>query len=145
MAQKKTKSQIGRASRNKGKTFERKIANILTDRGIESRRSVQFNGMFDYDLTSEVPINWECKAVESLNIYNAMEQSIADAKKDEYIPTVVHKKNNKAILVTLEFQNFIDILQYALGYVDDKNSIPLKEWREKYIAKKKLEDDADNL
>lgn len=145
MKKQKTASQRGKSARLKGKTFERKVANILTDRGIDSRRSVQFNGAFDYDLTTEVPFNFECKAVESLNIYNAMEQSQADAKKDGYIPTVVHKKNNKPILVTMEFQNFIDILQYALGYVDEKNTAPLKEFREKFIDKKQLEDDASCL
>ena len=142
---KRTRSQIGRSSRNKGKAFELALSKILTERGIPARRAVQFNGCFDHDLKTDIPFNFEAKAVESLNLYNAMDQSVADAKVTGFIPTVVHKKNNKAILITMEFQAWIDVLQYALGYVDSKNTAPLQEFREKYMAKKRLELDSEEL
>lgn len=137
----KSKSQMGRMSRNKGKAFERKVAKMLSLRGFAARRAVQFDGTFDHDVKTELPFNFECKAVESLNIYNAMKQSKQDASRFDNIPTVVHKKNNNPVLVTMEFVDFIDLLQWATGYVDEENTMDLLEARK--TMKKVLENDND--
>lgn len=136
MAKKKTKSQIGRMSRVKGKNFERRIAKILEARGFEARRALQYDGLLDHDLKTNLPFNFECKAVERLNIYQAMEQSRGDSHRKGTHPTVVHKKNNCTPLITMDFNDFLDLLQWALGYVDEVNGMDLTEIREELKQKR---------
>lgn len=132
---KRTRAQIGRASRRKGQTFERTISKMLSNRGFEARRAVQFDGLYDHDLRTDLPFNFECKAVEKLNIVTAMVQARQDAERKNTVPTVVHKKNNTPILITMDFTDFIDLLQWATGYVDDENTMSLEEARKKMIGK----------
>lgn len=145
MKEAKTSSQIGRMSRNKGKAFERTVSKMLTSRGFPARRAVQFDGMFDHDIKVEIPFNFECKAVENLNIYKAMVQSRADALRANTIPTVVHKRNNTTPLITMDFTHFLDLLQWAMGYVDEGNTLDIKEYREKWIEKHRKESEAEDL
>ena len=100
-------------SRDKGARFERTIANKLKDLGYETRRGQQYCGANgDADVVGLPGIHIECKAVERLNIDNAMEQSKRDARKGE-IPIVIHKRNNKEILVTMTFEDWIDMFRAA--------------------------------
>lgn len=93
--------------RRKGAEFERKLANILKEYGYSARRGQQFCGANgDADVIGLDHIHIEAKAVEKLNIYDAVEQSKNDARPDE-IPVVIHKKNRKNILVTMEFDEFM--------------------------------------
>ena len=50
----------------------------------------------------------ECKRVEKLNIYNAIDQAKRDKKENE-IPAVFHRKNNCEWLVTLPIDDFMNI------------------------------------
>lgn len=94
-------------SRRKGAEFERKLANILKEYGFPARRGQQYSGINgDADVVGLKHIHIEAKAVEKLNLYDAMEQSKRDARTGE-IPVVIHKKNRKNILVTLELPDFI--------------------------------------
>lgn len=94
-------------SRRKGAEFERKLANLLKEYGYSARRGQQFCGANgDADVVGLEHIHIEAKAVEKLNIYDAVEQSKNDAREDE-IPVVIHKKNRKNILVTMEFDEFM--------------------------------------
>lgn len=94
-------------SRRKGAEFERKLANLLKEYGYSARRGQQFCGANgDADVVGLEHIHIEAKAVEKLNLYDAMEQSKNDARPDE-IPVVIHKKNRKNILVTMEFDEFM--------------------------------------
>ena len=53
-------------------------------------------------------IHIEAKAVERLNIYDAMAQSKHDARAGE-IPVVMHKKNHCKVLVTMELDAFMTL------------------------------------
>lgn len=76
-------------SNRKGKEGERELANLLKDRyGYDCRRGQQFCGSNgDADVVGLPGIHIECKRVEKLNIYEAVEQSINDAREGE-MPTV---------------------------------------------------------
>lgn len=97
-------------SRQKGARFERHIANLLKAHGFEnSRRGQQYCGANgDADVVGVPGVHIEAKAVERLNIYEAMEQSIRDATENE-TPVVIHKKNRKPILVTMLFDDWIKL------------------------------------
>lgn len=80
-------------SRQKGATGERELARILRDYGYNTRRGQQYSGANgDADVVGLPGIHIECKRVERLNISEAMNQSIRDAKPGE-MPTVFHRKN----------------------------------------------------
>lgn len=96
-------------SRNKGAAGERELANELKKYGYECRRGQQFSGANgDPDVVGLPGIHIECKRVEKLNIDNAMEQSIRDAREAE-TPAVFHRKNRKPWLVTLSLEDFIKL------------------------------------
>lgn len=94
-------------SRNKGAAGERELAAKLRGYGYQCRRGQQYSGANgDADVTGLPGIHIECKRVEKLNLYDAMAQSARDAKEDE-VPTVFHRKNNKEWLVTLRMDEFM--------------------------------------
>lgn len=98
-------------SRQKGAAFERKLANMLKERGYDSRRGCQYSGANgDADVVGLPGIHIEAKAVEKLNLYDAMEQSKRDAREGE-LPAVFHKKNRKPVLVTMEFDDWMKIYE----------------------------------
>lgn len=94
-------------SRNKGAAGERELAAKLREYGYQCRRGQQYSGANgDSDVTGLPGIHIECKRVEKLNLYDAMAQSARDAKEDE-VPAVFHRKNNKEWLVTLRMDEFM--------------------------------------
>lgn len=99
-------------SNRKGKEGERELANLLRDKyGYKSRRGQQFCGSNgDADVVGLPDIHIECKRVEKLNIYEAVEQSINDAREGE-IPTVMHRKNHKDWLVTMTMEDWMELYE----------------------------------
>lgn len=93
-------------SREKGKRFERLVAGLFRSIGYEAIRGQQYCGANgDADVIGVPGIHIECKAVEKLNLYDAMSQAKADAREGE-LPVVIHKKNNCKVLVTMEFDDW---------------------------------------
>lgn len=86
------------------------MAHELEKYGYKAYRSQQYCGANgDADVVGLPGVHIECKRQERLNIYDAMEQSISDAKEDE-MPVVMHRKNRKPWLVTLELKDFMELL-----------------------------------
>lgn len=100
---------MAKNSRRKGADFERHLAGLLRDYGYDCRRGQQYCGANgDADVVGLPGIHIEAKAVERLNLYDAMAQSKRDARPGE-IPVVVHKRNYCKVLVTLELGDFMTI------------------------------------
>ena len=94
-------------SRNKGKRGELEAAHLLKKYGYDARRSQQYAGINnDADVVGLPGIHIEVKRVEKLNIDEALEQSIRDAK-DEEIPVVMHRKNRTEWKVTMLFDDWM--------------------------------------
>lgn len=94
-------------SRQKGASGERELAKLLRAYGYDSRRGQQFSGANgDADVVGIDGLHIECKRVERLNIHDAMEQSVRDAREGE-IPVVMHRKNHKGWLVTMRLDDFM--------------------------------------
>ena len=94
-------------SRKKGKRFELMVAGLFRSIGYEARRGQQYCGSNgDADVVGPPGIHIECKHVEKLNLYDAMAQAKHDAKWK--VPVVIHKKNNCAVLVTMEFDQWAE-------------------------------------
>src|SRR4051812_28739879 len=102
-------------SREKGKRGERQWRDELRAEGFDARRGQQFCGGADSpDVISEdLPwILFEVKAVERLNIEDAMEQARHDCGGK--VPVVAHRKNFRAWLVTMTAETFFKFLRGAL-------------------------------
>lgn len=101
-------------SKQKGARFERLLASKFREYGFsESRRTAQYCGNAGdaADVTGLPYIHIEAKHQETMRLYDWMEQAKRDAKagSEDRIPVVFHKKNNAEILVTLTFDDFMQI------------------------------------
>ena len=106
-------------SRQKGARGERELASILRSMGYDSRRGQQYSGLRgDADVIGVPGLHIECKRVEKLNIDDAMEQSIRDARLGE-CPVVIHRKNGKPWKVTMLLGDFIQIYKEAEDMRDE--------------------------
>ena len=111
-------------SRSKGAAGERELAKILRETyGFENaRRGQQFSGANgDADVVGAFEgFHLEVKRNEHLNLYDAYEQSVRDAKaesehkRSDIVPTVFHRKNNKPWLVTMGLEDFIKMYRSAM-------------------------------
>lgn len=98
-------------SRQKGARGEREIASYLREHGYEARRGQQFSGANgDADVVGLPGIHIEVKRVERLNLYDAMEQSVRDARDGE-IPVVMHRKDRKEWLVTMRIDEWREMYE----------------------------------
>ena len=100
-------------SRAKGAAGERELAHELEKYVYGTRRGQQYCGANgDADVVGIKGLHIECKRVERLNIYEAMEQARRDAREGE-IPVVMHRKNRKKWLVTIDLERFMEIWKTA--------------------------------
>lgn len=98
-------------SRQKGARGERELAAVLREHGYDCRRGQQYCGANgDADVVGLPGIHIECKRVESLNIYKAIEQAKSDARENE-LPAVFHRKNGKPWLVTMTLEDWMKIFK----------------------------------
>lgn len=97
-------------SRQKGKRGELELASILRELGFQNvRRSQQYAGMHgDADLVGLEKIHVEVKRNEHLNVQDAVDQSVRDAREGE-LPAVFHRKNDCPWLVTMKLEDWIEI------------------------------------
>lgn len=104
---------MGKMSRDKGKRFERAVANLFKEEGYEAHRTAQFRGNTGQagDVEGVRGLHLECKHCEQFRIYDWMVQAVRDATAEGKgnIPTVIYKKNNCEVLVTVRFEDFMKI------------------------------------
>ena len=94
-------------SRQKGARGERELAKILKEYGYDTRRGQQYCGANgDADVVGLPGIHIECKRVERLDIYAALEQAVSDAREGE-TPVVMHRKNGRKWLVTMSLDDWM--------------------------------------
>ncbi len=110
-------------SRNKGKRGELLWRDELRANGYPARRGQQFAGSAESPDVICEQLDWihfEVKAVERLNVAVAMEQARRDSGKDfapgdqgatGKTPVVVHKRNRRPWLVTMEAQTFFKLIR----------------------------------
>lgn len=97
-------------SRQKGSTGERELAGIFREYGYDARRGQQYCGANgDADVVGLPGFHVECKRTERLNLYEAMAQSVNDARDGE-VPIVVHRRNRKEWLAVLRLKDFMELI-----------------------------------
>lgn len=108
-------------SRNKGAAGERELAKALASAlGVEARRGRQYAGSPDSpDVVTDLPgVHIECKRVEALRLYDALEQSKRDAGADE-VPVVIHRRNRGKWIVIVELDRLADLAARIAGRCKD--------------------------
>ena len=98
--------------KQKGARFERLLATKLREYGYECRRGQQYCGANgDADVVGLPHIHIEAKHQEQMRLYDWMDQAKRDAKagNEGRLPAVFHKKNNADILVTMTFDDWMQI------------------------------------
>lgn len=100
-------------SKDKGKRFEREIANYLKERGYDARRSAQYCGNTGdaADVVGLPGFHIECKHQEKMHLYDWMEQAVRDSEKSGDTPIVIHKQNRKDTLVTMRLDDFMNMME----------------------------------
>lgn len=98
-------------SKQKGARFERQLAGMLRDNGFEARRTAQYCGNTGdaSDVVGLKGIHIEAKHQETMRLYDWMAQAIRDAGKSGNLPAVFHKKNNADVLVTMTFDDWMQL------------------------------------
>lgn len=97
-------------SKEKGKRGERELAGVLRLHGYETHRGVQYKGGPQSPDVEGLPhIHIECKRVERLDIYAAIDQSRRDAQGSGDLPAVFHRKNNCDWLVTMRLDDWMKL------------------------------------
>ena len=91
-------------AKRKGKDGELELVRLIKEHGYDARRTAQYCGNKGEaaDVVGLPGISIECKRVEQLNIYNAINQATRDAEAagNGDLPVVFHRKNNCKWLVT---------------------------------------------
>ena len=99
----------------------------------KQRRGQQFSGLNgDADVVDVPYLHVECKAQETMHLYDWMEQAKRDAGKNGRIPCVIHKKNNHDILVTMCFHDFMTVykeFEASWGMNNDKDRKGTKSFK----------------
>jgi len=103
---------MSKASRLKGKVFERNIVEYLRIYGYDAHRTSQQDKALDeqgVDILSNTKFHIQCKHVEHLN--KSYHNIIKDMPTDK-IPVIFHKKNNQGTLVVMKLEDFANQLLY---------------------------------
>lgn len=97
-------------SKAKGARFERSLASRLREYGYDCRRGQQYCGANgDADVVGLPGLHIEAKHQETMRLYEWMSQAKRDSEGTGRLPAVFHKKNNAAILVTMELEDFMNL------------------------------------
>ena len=111
----KSKSDIGRSSKRKGKIGELEVVNLLKAAGYNAHRSVQYCGATGDapDVVVEgLPLHIEVKRVERLNLKQAYQQAVHDSKKNgNNVPVVFHRLSYQPWMVTLSAEDLLKLIK----------------------------------
>lgn len=112
---------MGKMSRDKGARFERELAGKFREYGYTgSQRTAQHCGKNGGkpDVIGVPYIHIEAKHQEKMYLYDWMEQAKRDATAagEGNLPAVFHRKNHAEILVTMRFDDWIQLYrEYESG------------------------------
>lgn len=109
----KTKQEIGKASRNKGKRGELEVANLLKKYGFDAHRSVQYCGRTGDapDVVVEgLPLHIEVKRTERFS-WKYYAQAVNDSKASGKTPVVFYRPSYAPWMVILSAKDFLELMK----------------------------------
>jgi len=108
---------MGKRERDKGKVGERELAAKLRELGhSQSRRGVQYQGGADSPDVVGIPgVHIECKRTETLSVYAAMAQAVAESRELVEVPVVAHRRNHKDWLLVIRLDDVTEFCRRWLA------------------------------
>lgn len=104
---------MGKAQRTKGATFEREIANDLSDRwGRVVKRNIGQSRDGGDDITA-APFRIECKRRKGIAVYEWMDQ-VCRASDEDDIPVVIMRADSRKPLVLMTYEDWAKMAQGEL-------------------------------
>jgi hypothetical protein len=103
---------MSKMQRTKGKAFERQMVEFLRHYGYDAHRTSQQDKALDeagVDILSNTKFHFQIKAVERLTMPH---HEILASMPTDKIPAIIHKRNNKGIIVALKLEDFADLLLF---------------------------------
>jgi hypothetical protein len=97
-------------SRAKGKRGELALRQVLIPYWPDAGRNLDQFGPNKMDMVNTPGVHWQCKWVESLNIWKALNQAITEADPKD-IPVVAFKRNGTRWFAALELDELIPLLR----------------------------------
>lgn len=105
----------GKSSQAKGRRGEYELSKIFNTYGIDARPGEALNFGTEPDVVGVTGIHIECKRVEKLNLFKAIQQSVRDSKKfHDGLPCVFHRKNRTGWLVTMPLSDWMKLYNAAM-------------------------------
>lgn len=102
-------------SRRKGANGELNFAHFLKSLGVTARRAQQYCGSNgDADVISSLPVHWEVKRTERLNLDKAISQAKKDSNGKDW--AVAHRKNKGDWVIVCDAKLFIDLYKFVTEY-----------------------------
>ena len=104
---------MGKMSRNKGERGERHVAALFREYGYDAERTAQHCGKTGQaaDIKGIPLIHAEVKFQEKMRLYDWMSQAVRDSEAEGKgnKPVVFHKANYKDLLVTMRFEDWMEL------------------------------------
>ena len=97
------------ATRRKGATFERTVAERLRELWPEAKRGFQFRGGDEAPDVQGTPFFVECKHRARVYVAKAMAEAVADS--DGRPPVVIWKENHGVELVTMRLDDWLALVK----------------------------------
>jgi hypothetical protein len=113
----------GRGARVKGSAFERKLGKLLSDHtGLEWKRGLgqtRKGGKEVSDVMCETDPRWHVEAKRQVrcSIKSAVKQATTDTLDTDKTPIIITKDDREPILVTMYFEDWIELFSH---YVQNK-------------------------
>lgn len=101
-------------SLKKGKRGERSFRDKLREHGFAAERGRQYKGSPDSPdvICPNLPIHWEVKHVQRLDLYQAIRKAEHDAGiSGVNTPVVAHRRNRSQWYVTISADDFLNIVR----------------------------------
>ena len=106
---------MGRSQQRKGADGERELVEVLKGYGFQTQRGGSETFGTVPDLIGLPGIHVECKRVERLNIYEAMNQAVCDSLRfRDGLPAVFHRRNRQPWLVSMKLSDWIKLYKKAV-------------------------------
>lgn len=104
---------MGKASRDKGKRFEREIAAIFRARfGLAYRGApVQASGGCQLpDVVVPLPLHLECSHGKTVSVQGKLDQAIRDARAG-MVPIAITRRDRGETIASMRLEDLLDILE----------------------------------
>ena len=105
-----------KSSKAKGRKLQNLVRDELNSCGYHTRATLMGESGVD---VSGYDCEWgvECKAVEALNVWAALEQAEHNAKERNLIPALAFKRNRTDAYITLRLSDFIELVKQRNTFV----------------------------